>query len=62
MQSLLKAPGTKRLKPRYDGLLAGFAFNFNLRRYNKEGDVRLLIATDVAARGLHIQARGGIAY
>jgi len=29
----LKAPGTKRLKPQYDGLLSNFAFKFNLRRY-----------------------------
>ena len=29
-----KAPGTKRLKARYDGPLSNFAFNFNLHRYN----------------------------
>ena len=29
----LKAPGTKRLKLKYDELLSSFAFNFNLRRY-----------------------------
>ena len=29
----LKAPGTKRLKLKYDKLLSSFAFNFNLRRY-----------------------------
>jgi len=34
---LLKAPGTraKRLKPKHDRLLLSFAFNLNLRRYNK---------------------------
>ena len=29
----LKAPGTKRLKLKYDELLSSFAFKFNLRRY-----------------------------
>ena len=29
----LKAPGTQRLKPKYDKLLSSFAFKFNLRRY-----------------------------
>ena len=28
-----KAPGTERLKLKYDKVLASFAFNFNLRRY-----------------------------
>jgi len=31
----LKAPGTKRLKLKYDELLSNFAFDFNLRRYNE---------------------------
>jgi hypothetical protein len=31
-----KAPGTKRLKPKYDDPLSNFAFKFNLRRYNEE--------------------------
>ena len=31
----LKAPGTKRLKLEYDGLLSNFAFKFNLRRYTQ---------------------------
>ena len=34
----LKAPGSKRLKLRYDGPLSNFAFKFNLRRYSKEDD------------------------
>ena len=29
----LKAPGTKRLKLKYDGPLSNFAFKFKLRRY-----------------------------
>ena len=33
MKFMLKAPETKRLKVRHDGLLSNFAFNFNLRRY-----------------------------
>jgi len=33
MESTLKAPGTKRLKLKYDNLLSSFAFKFNLRRY-----------------------------
>ena len=32
----LKAPGTKRLKLKYDAPLSKFAFKFNLRRYNTE--------------------------
>ena len=31
----LKPPGTRRLKLECDELLSSFAFNFNLRRYNK---------------------------
>ena len=34
MKTKSKAPGTKRLKLKYDILLSRFAFNFNLRRYN----------------------------
>ena len=33
MTSMLKAPGTKRLKLKYDKLLSSVAFNWNLRRY-----------------------------
>ena len=36
MKSKLKAPGTKRLRLKYDGPLSSFAFNFNLRRYTQE--------------------------
>jgi hypothetical protein len=31
----LKAPGTTRLKVKYDERLSNFAFKFNLRRYNE---------------------------
>jgi hypothetical protein len=34
----MDAPGTKRLKLRYDGPLSYFAFKFNLRRYILEPD------------------------
>jgi ABC-type multidrug transport system ATPase subunit len=33
MKPVLKAPGTRHLKPRYDELLLNVAFKFNLRRY-----------------------------
>jgi hypothetical protein len=32
----LKAPGTKRLRLKYDGVLSGFAFKSNSRRYSTE--------------------------
>ena len=34
----LKAPGTNRLKLKYEKLLSNIAFNFNLRRYPKVGN------------------------
>ena len=33
MKPMLKAPGTERLKRKYDEVLSSFAFNFNLRHY-----------------------------
>jgi hypothetical protein len=36
MKPVLKAPGTERLKQKYDELLSKFAFKFNLRRYGTE--------------------------
>ena len=33
LRSTLKAPGTKRLRLKYDGPLSNFGFDFNLRRY-----------------------------
>jgi len=35
MKSLLKVPGTKRLKLNYGRLLSSFAYKFRLRRYTK---------------------------
>jgi len=35
MKLMLKAPGTKRLKPQYDVLLSNSAFQFSLRHYIK---------------------------
>jgi hypothetical protein len=32
----LKPPGTKRLRPEYDGLLSNFAFKLNLRRHTED--------------------------
>ena len=34
----LKAPGTKRLKLKYDEPLSKFAFKLNVRRYTKDTD------------------------
>jgi hypothetical protein len=34
MKLILKAPGTKRLRLKYDQLLSKFIYNFNLRRDN----------------------------
>jgi len=44
----LKAPGSKRLKLKYDELPSNSAFIFNLRRYIQEN-----FALTVAGRGLH---------
>jgi len=46
MNTVLKAPGTKRLKQRYDKLLYRFAFNFNLRRYTE-----VSLTTDYSVKG-----------
>jgi len=35
IKTTLTAPGTERLKLECDEPLSNFAFNFNLRRYNK---------------------------
>ena len=49
----LKAPGTKRLKLKYDELPSSFAFNFNLRRYSVglEGPIISSVSFDVTAVG-----------
>jgi hypothetical protein len=41
----LKAPGTKRLKLKFEKVLSNFAFKFNLRRYTK---VNALAAAETA--------------
>jgi hypothetical protein len=48
----LKAPGTKRLKLKHDKLLPNFAFNCNLRRYNKGTGFVLFDASTVGQRRL----------
>jgi len=40
----LKPPGTTRWKLKYIRLLSNVAFEFNLRRYTKEGNARLWAA------------------
>jgi len=47
----LKAPGTKRLKLKYDEVLSRFAFKFNLRRYIK--------ASEAAFRQVRRRGAGG---
>jgi len=42
MQFVLKPPGTKRLKLKYDELPSSFAFSFNLRRCTKGGHPAVL--------------------
>ena len=55
----LNAPGTKRLKLKYDEPLSNVAFKFNLRRYSKE---RLLFTTlsagDLSSLGLSKEQAG----
>jgi len=54
---VLKAPGTKRLKLKYDELLSSFAFNFNSRRYNAdmEFDLRFVFKTaPTLGRAVHV--------
>ena len=48
MKPILKAPGFKRLKLKYDRLLSTFAFNVNLRPYTK----RKVRAASVSLRGV----------
>ncbi len=38
MKPMLKAPGTKRLKLKYDGPLSFCALKMNLRRYNTDSE------------------------
>jgi hypothetical protein len=62
----LKAPGTKRLKLKFDILLSNFAFKFNLRRYIKAKSGKLvgMVAAGrvgavamIRGRGLHSSTR-----
>jgi hypothetical protein len=49
-----RAPGTKRLKPKYDEPLSNFAFIFNLRRQTKARSAEQAdLAGEVCGRGLH---------
>jgi len=47
IKPMLKSPGIKRLKLKYDELLSSFAFKFNLRRY-------------AVAHGMHFFVTGGM--
>jgi hypothetical protein len=41
MKPTLKAPGSERLKLKYDDLLSNFAFNCNLRHYSMDATMKL---------------------
>jgi hypothetical protein len=47
IEPTLNAPGTKRLKLKYEKLLSLFAFNSNLRRYSKGDKATKAHATKV---------------
>jgi hypothetical protein len=52
IKTTLKPPGTKHLKLKYDKLPSSFAFNFNLRRYNKsKPDLFIVTRTPAAKAG-----------
>ena len=57
MKLMLKAPGTKRLRVKYDKLLSRFAFKFNLCRYNLEPAAGAAPLPD-AALGFLLQSSG----
>ena len=46
IKPMLKAPGAKRLKLKYDIPFSEFAFKFNLRRYNLEDEIEYDPADD----------------
>jgi hypothetical protein len=46
MKPTLTAPGSKRLRLKYDQLLSNFAFKFNLRRYNVAEQVKPVSKAD----------------
>jgi len=49
IKPVLKAPCSKRLKPKHDGPLSLFAFKFNLRRSTKGGSSAAAAAAAAAA-------------
>jgi hypothetical protein len=55
IKTMLKAPGTKRLKLKCDDVASSFAFNFNLRRYILSPNmcVERKSVPDLIGRGLH---------
>ena len=55
IKAILKAPGTKRLKLKYDELLLNIAFKFNLRRYSAVGAAAALQAGARQCRGVGAQ-------
>jgi hypothetical protein len=55
MNPTLKAPGTNCLKLKHAVLLSGFAFKFNLRRYNKVVMARAGDGACVAPHGRAVQ-------
>ena len=60
MKTVLKAPGTRRLKLNYDGLVSSFAFNFDLRRYCKgTGGVRCSSAPQLYVDEMLYRAKTG---
>ena len=60
IKPMLKAPGTKRLKLKYDEPLLRCAFKYNLRRYNEDNAYRLAMFwndrdTEDVTMGLNLQ-------
>jgi hypothetical protein len=53
IKSTLTAPGTKRLRLKYDGQLSSFAFNSNSRRYITETEYQNMDHAQELGRGLH---------
>jgi xanthine dehydrogenase molybdopterin-binding subunit B len=56
MKPVLKAPGTRRLKPKHDKLLSNVSFKCNLRRYIMD---RALFHSDGAYKIPNIRLFGG---
>ena len=49
IKPILRAPGTERLKLKYDEPPSKFAFKFNLRRYTEEAGERKAAAQEAGA-------------